>query len=87
MSRYGVSLRIYRVSGRMRIGMEWRKFTIYITATKPKEAIETVYSNLGSRHKLKRELIKIEDIKEVSKEEVERVDILQLLSMESLTKW
>lgn len=82
-----MSLRVYRVSGEVRIGTEWRKFTIYVTATKPRDAMETVYSNLGSRHKLKRNLIKIEDIKEVSREEIDKVDILQLLSTESLVKW
>ncbi len=71
----------------MRIGGEWRKFTIYVTATKPREAMETVYSNLGSRHGLKRSLIRISEVKEVSKDEISDVNLLQLMSLESLVKW
>ncbi|ADY01122.1 MAG: 50S ribosomal protein L18Ae [Vulcanisaeta sp.] len=82
-----VSIRIYKVVGRMRIGMQWQKFSLELIATKPSEAVEIAYSELGSRHKLKRSMIRIEDVKEISKDEIKRNDILQLLSMESLIKW
>ncbi|MGC9179925.1 MAG: 50S ribosomal protein L18Ae [Vulcanisaeta sp.] len=82
-----VSIRIYKVVGRMRIGMQWQKFSLELIATKPSEAVEIAYSELGSRHKLKRSMIRIEDVKEISKNEIKRNDILQLLSMESLIKW
>ncbi len=78
---------IYRVVGRMRVGTQWQRFSLELVATKPSEALETAYSLLGSRHKLKRGMIRIEDIREVSKEEVKRTEVLQLLSMESLVKW
>jgi large subunit ribosomal protein LX len=71
----------------MRIGMQWQKFSLELIATKPSEAVEIAYSELGSRHKLKRSMIRIEDVKEISKNEIKRNDILQLLSMESLIKW
>nr|WP_048056872.1 50S ribosomal protein L18Ae [Vulcanisaeta moutnovskia] len=82
-----MSIRIYKVVGRMRIGMQWQKFSLELIATKPSEAVEIAYSELGSRHKLKRSMIRIEDVKEISKDEIKRNDILQLLSMESLIKW
>jgi large subunit ribosomal protein LX len=82
-----VQVRIYRVIGHMRIGAQWRKFTIEVPATKPSEAIEKAYSDLGSRHRLERGLIRIEEVKEISKDEVRRTELLQLMSLESLIKW
>ncbi|ADN49440.1 50S ribosomal protein L18Ae [Vulcanisaeta distributa] len=82
-----MSVRIYRVTGRMRIGMQWQRFSLELLATKPSEAVEKAYSELGSRHKLKRSMIRIEEVREISKDEVKRTEILQLLSMESLVKW
>ncbi len=82
-----MSVRIYRVTGRMRIGMQWQRFSLELLATKPSEAVEMAYSELGSRHKLKRSMIRIEEVREISKDEVKRTEILQLLSMESLVKW
>ncbi|RLF24308.1 MAG: 50S ribosomal protein LX [Thermoprotei archaeon] len=63
-------VRNFRVEGRMRIGDSWQKFAIEIRAIKPEHAIEKVYSELGSRHKLKRHHIKIERVVEVSPEEL-----------------
>ncbi len=82
-----MSVRIYRVTGHMRIGMQWQRFSLELLATKPSEAVEMAYSELGSRHKLKRSMIRIEEVREISKDEVKRTEILQLLSMESLIKW
>ncbi|BDR90934.1 50S ribosomal protein L18Ae [Vulcanisaeta souniana] len=78
---------IYRVTGRMRIGMQWQRFSLELLASKPNEAIEKAYSDLGSRHKLKRSMIKIEDVREVSKDEVKHNEVSQLMSIEALVKW
>ncbi len=67
--------------------MRWQRFSLELPATKPSEAVEIAYSELGSRHKLKRSMIKIEEVREVGKDEVKRTEVLQLLSMESLVKW
>ncbi len=82
-----VSVRIYRIVGRMRVGMQWQRFSLELLATKPSEAVEIAYSELGSRHKLKRSMIKIEEVKEINKDEIKHTEILQLLSMESLVRW
>lgn len=81
-------VKIYLVSGEMMLSHdrfpEWRKFSIYVRAVKPKDAIEKVYSDLGSRHKLKRYHIKIKEVKEVSLDEV---DDLRVVRLSMLTKW
>ncbi|WP_054854098.1 50S ribosomal protein L18Ae [Vulcanisaeta distributa] len=82
-----MSVRIYRIVGRMRVGMQWQRFSLELLATKPSEAVEIAYSELGSRHKLKRSMIKIEEVKEINKDEIKHTEILQLLSMESLVRW
>ncbi|MCE4618585.1 MAG: 50S ribosomal protein L18a [Desulfurococcales archaeon] len=81
-------VKIYLVSGEMMLSHdrfpEWRKFSIYVRAVKPEDAIEKVYSDLGSRHKLKRYHIKIKEVKEVSLDEV---DDLRVVRLSMLTKW
>ena len=83
-----MEVKTYRITGRMLLSHdkfpEWRKFKIYIRAVKKEHAIEKVYSDLGSRHKLKRYHIKIEKVEEVPLEEVEDLTILRLVE---LTKW
>ena len=38
---------------------------------KPEDAIEKIYKDIGSRHRAKRFQIKIEEVKEMSPEEIE----------------
>ncbi len=83
-------MKIFKISGRMLLSHdrfpEWRKFTIYVRALKKEHALEKVYSDLGSRHKLKRYHIKIEDVKEVSSDEVEDLNIIRLAKLERVVK-
>jgi large subunit ribosomal protein LX len=68
-------VKIYRISGFMLIGRDkfpqWVKFTKEVRAIKPEHAVEKLYSELGSRHKVKRANIKIVDIEEIKPEEAE----------------
>jgi large subunit ribosomal protein LX len=81
-------VKIFQVNGEMMLSHdkfpEWRKFSVYVRALKKEHAIEKVYSELGSRHKLKRYHIKIKEVKEVPLEEVEDLNIIRLAE---LTKW
>lgn len=43
----------------------WKKFKKLITAEKESLAVEKLYSIIGSNHKVKRNLIRIEEIKKV----------------------
>ena len=64
-----VSVKLFRIKGRMLISHdkmpEWRKFAVELRAVGVKDALERVYSELGSRHKLRRKHIKIESIEEL----------------------
>lgn len=47
----------------------WQKFSVEVRALSREEALEKVYSLMGSRHKLKREHLKILEVTEISPEE------------------
>lgn len=83
-------VKVFRVSGKMLLSHdkfpEWRKFSVHVRALKPEHAIEKVYSDLGSRHKLKRYHIRIEKVEEIPLEEVEDLNILRLAELEKWVK-
>lgn len=83
-------VKIFRISGKMLLSHdrfpEWRKFSIYVRALKKDHALERVYSELGSRHKLKRYHIKVENIEEVPLENVEDINIIRLAKLEKLVR-
>ncbi|MEB3759953.1 MAG: 50S ribosomal protein L18a [Desulfurococcales archaeon] len=83
-------VKIFKVIGKMMISHdkfpEWRKFEIYVRAVKPEHAVEKVYSDLGSRHKLKRYHIKISEVKEVPLEEVEDLNLIRLAQLDKWVK-
>jgi large subunit ribosomal protein LX len=68
-------VKVYRITGFMLIGQDkypqWVKFVKEIRALKPEHAIERLYSELGSKHKVKKANIKIVDIVEIKPEEAE----------------
>ena len=63
-------VKVFRVVGFMLIAQDslprWVKFVKEVRALKPEHALEKIYSELGSRHKVKRANIKIVDIEEIS---------------------
>lgn len=83
-------VKIYRVTGHMLIGHDrlptWQRFTLEVRALSEKEALEKVFSLLGSRHKLRRHHVKIVEIKEISPKEVTKQNVLQILKLERLIK-
>ncbi|RLG72622.1 MAG: 50S ribosomal protein L18a [Methanobacteriota archaeon] len=64
-------VRVYRVVGRFYKDRSPRvhRFTKEVRALKEEDAKELVYSDIGSRHKVKRNKIEIERVEEISAEE------------------
>jgi large subunit ribosomal protein LX len=52
------------VQGKFKAGVQWEKFTKQVEANNPKNAEEKVLSDIGSRHRVERRLVKIESVKE-----------------------
>jgi len=52
------------VQGTFKAGVQWEKFSKEVEAANRKNAEEKVYTTFGSKHKVSRNLIKIESVKE-----------------------
>ncbi|RLF52800.1 MAG: 50S ribosomal protein L18a [Thermoplasmata archaeon] len=63
-------MKVYRVAGKFLMGEIWQTFRKEIIGNSEEEAKERIYSILGSRHKVKRRMIKIESIEEIQKNEI-----------------
>ncbi|MBQ3421560.1 MAG: hypothetical protein IJH34_07800 [Romboutsia sp.] len=63
--------KIYRVKGKFVNGEQIQKFTEEYKAFKKEDIYEKVYSIFGSKHGINQNQINIEEIKEISADEVE----------------
>jgi large subunit ribosomal protein LX len=64
-------MRAFRVEGTYKINPKRRqKFSIEIAANDENDAIHRILSNLGSRHKVPRKQIQLNEIKEINNEEI-----------------
>ena len=65
-------MKAFRVSGLYSPrGKRWHKFTKDVIAENNEKAVERVYSVMGSKHGIKRRLIKITEIREIKPDESE----------------
>jgi large subunit ribosomal protein LX len=64
------NVKIFRVSGQI-AKPNWKtSFEKEVRALKPEEAVETIYTDLGSRHRAKRFQIKIDTVEEIKPEDI-----------------
>jgi large subunit ribosomal protein LX len=63
-------MKVFRVTGEIRKVNLKTNFTKEVVAMKPEHAVEKVYAELGSRHRVKRFHIKIVNVEEVPPEEI-----------------
>jgi large subunit ribosomal protein LX len=64
-------VKVFRVTGEIRKPNLRTDFRKEVRALKPEEAVEKIYMELGSKHRVKRFQIKIVKVEEVSPEEIE----------------
>ncbi len=64
-----MDVKIFRIEGKFRMGDEFNKFVKEVRAVKKEHAIEKIYSELGSKHKVKRFHIIIKKVEEIKPEE------------------
>jgi large subunit ribosomal protein LX len=62
--------KIFRIQGKFMMGDSLKPFTRELKATNEKEIKEKIYSEFGSKHHIKRNKVKIENITEISEDEV-----------------
>ena len=86
----GREVKIYRIEGYMLISHDrnprWQVFRKEVLALKPEHAVEKIYSELGSRHKLRRKHIRIVKVKEISPEEASDPVVITLYEMKRFVK-
>jgi len=64
-------MKVFRVSGEIRKPNLKTPFRKEVIALKPEHAVEKVYAELGSKHRVKRFYIKIVSVEEVPPQEIE----------------
>ncbi len=65
-------MKAYKISGTFKMGsVEQNPFTIELAAKRKDEAVNKLYSILGSKHGVKRREVKITEVKSLKKEEIE----------------
>lgn len=72
-------MKIFRIRGWFKRGLYRQHFTRELLALSKEQAFERVYSDFGSKHGVKRNLIHIEEAVEVKPEEVRDPRILAML--------
>jgi len=74
-----MELKIFRVTGEIRKPNLETTFRKEVIAIKPEHAVEKVYSEIGSRHRVKRFQIKINTVEELSPQEIENPLLRKLI--------
>ena len=64
-------VKVYRIAGRITKPNFKTKFQKEIGAVKPEQAVEEILKILGSKHRVKRFYIKVENVEEVADEQAE----------------
>ncbi|MGB9958951.1 MAG: 50S ribosomal protein L18Ae [Candidatus Bathyarchaeales archaeon] len=75
-------LKVFRVIGEIRKPNLKTNFSKEVIALKPEQAVEKVYTELGSRHRVKRFHIKIVKVEEIPVQEIENPLIRKLIAGE-----
>ena len=64
-------VKVYRVAGRITKPNFQTKFEKEVRAVRPEAAVEKILKILGSKHKVKRFYIKVQNVEEVADEQAE----------------
>ncbi|WP_367116330.1 50S ribosomal protein L18Ae [Methanothermococcus sp.] len=73
--------KVFRITGRVLGKEEPMVFTKECKALKEEDALEFIYSDIGSKHHVKRTMVKIEEIKEISEDEITDLILQKIVSM------
>jgi large subunit ribosomal protein LX len=71
--------KIFRIQGKFMMGNSYQPFTKELKAINEEDIQEKIYSDFGSKHGIKRNKVVIEEIKEISKDEVQDPIIKSLI--------
>ena len=80
LCRKMIRLKVFRVTGKISKPNLQTSFSKEVIAAKPEHAIEKVYAEIGSKHRVKRFHIKISNVEEVSPDEIENPILKKIAS-------
>lgn len=75
-------MKVFRVTGEIRKPKLATPFAKEVLAEKPEHAIERVYAEIGSKHRVKRFFMKISAVEEVSPEQIENPILKKIVAGE-----
>ena len=75
-------LKVFRVTGQIRKPNLNTQFKKEVIAAKPEHAVEKVYAEIGSKHRVKRFYMKIFKVEEVPVEEIENPILKKIVAGE-----
>jgi large subunit ribosomal protein LX len=74
-----VNVKVFKVTGEISKPNLKTSFKKEVVAVKPEHAVEKVYAELGSKHRVKRFHIKIVSVEEISPQEIENLLLKKLV--------
>ena len=75
-------MKVFRVTGEINKPNLKTSFAKEVVVDKPQHAVEKVYAEIGSKHRVKRHHIKILDVEEVALDEIENPILKKIITGE-----
>ncbi len=75
-------MKVFRVTGKICKPKLTTSFAKEVLAEKPEHAVERVYAEIGSKHRVKRVFMKINSIEEISPEQIENPILKRIVAGE-----
>ena len=73
-------MKAYEIKGAFRISVrDWQPFTIEVASADESAAVEKTFSLIGSRHKVKRQFVRIEGVRALQTDEITDHQVKYLL--------
>ena len=82
LCRKMIKVKVFRVTGEINKPKLKTPFAKEVIVDKPEHAVEKVYAEIGSKHRVKRFQIKIVKVEEVSTEEIENPILKKIVTGE-----
>ena len=72
-------MKAFRIIGKYTMNRRFINFTKETVCESKEIAMEKIYSEIGSKHRIKRKMISIGSIREISPEEIENLYVREML--------
>jgi len=73
-------MKAYEIKGEFKISVRrWQPFTIEVASADEPAAVERVFSLIGSRHRVKRQFVRIEGVRAMKPEEITNHQVKYIL--------